>query len=98
MGVHLQLRTKYKYVRNSRKGIFSSLSKFFGSFVDSSFEEKDDEFSQIEKLLDIDLSLFLERAEVMPNNQDLQYQLILAEDEKDDKKINQLKKEIKEVD
>jgi len=97
MGVTLQLGTKYKDLKNSRKGIFSNLSRLFTSFVDGSFEEKNSEFSQVEKLLNIDLSLFLEKAEVVPNDQDLQYQLILAEDAKDDEMIEQIKREIKEI-
>lgn len=63
MGLTVQLRTKYNHKENVSNDIGTDLSKAFTTFFYSHEMYQNDEFSQLEKLLKIDLSLLKKRVD-----------------------------------
>jgi len=96
MGYSINLITKYRYEEFFDEGIHTTLSKGFVSFIASKHMYKNDEFSQLEKLHNMDLSYFLNYAEnyYLMQHFDLNYQLTLAKRERNEEKIAQVKAEI----
>lgn len=98
MGVVLGLRTKYKHKELIKKNVYLSLSKSFGSFIDIYPVGKNNEFDQVEKILDINLRLFHERSNnTEPDITYLDLQRYDAAEQGNQKKADSLQVEIDKV-
>ncbi|MEM9885558.1 MAG: hypothetical protein AAF849_06665 [Bacteroidota bacterium] len=96
MSVVFNLVTKYK---NEESNIYSDLSETFTTFLSSKLLMYDnDELTQVEKLLNIDLSvLLIIRKNMSPDLSELKYQLRLAREAKNEIEVERIANEIKKV-
>lgn len=96
MGLDITLRPKY-YKDSSDCNIY--LSRYFCTFIIGEHRaHTDTEYNQIERILEIDLSLFRQvPINMEPDIDYLEYEYYLAEDAKDAPKMEEIKKQIKNI-